>query len=365
MSHGLPFRVHNGQPSFINLLDALSAWQLVREARAVLGVVAATSFKHVSPAGAAIAGSLPENLVRVYDLEKDSLTPAAVAYLRARGGDPRSSYGDFIAISDVVDVVTAKVIKRAVSDGIVAPGYAPGVVDILRSKKKGSYLILEMDPTFAPPERESRELFGVRLVEERDNLLISDHDLVPANGDLPDQARRDLLLGLITIKHTQSNSVGYCYDGQMIGIGAGQQSRIDCTRLAGRKADTWFLLGHPKVRSLPFLPDVPASTRLNWQFRYIEGMDTSAELREFERAVSRPVDPLTPDERDDWLAHADAVAFVSDGYIPFRDNVDEAHRHGVRYIASPAGSLRDDEVADACRAHGITIVHTRRRYFHH
>ena len=361
-----PVEVLNGAPSLINLLDALNAWQLVSEARAALSLPAAASFKHVSPAGAAVAVELPEDLARAYEVAGRELTPAATAYVRARGADPKCSFGDFVALSDPVDEATAQFLKGVVSDGIVAPAYEPAALETLSAKKGGGFLVLRADPDFRPPSRESRELFGMQLVQDRNQRAIVPADLSDAVcGELSDEARRDLLLGMVALKYTQSNSVGYALDGQMIGIGAGQQSRVDCTKLAGAKADVWHLGRHPKVLGLRFRPGVKRQDRINWRVRYIEGDLTREERDALEAAVEPPFEPLDADERRDWLARLDGVSLVSDGFIPFRDNVDHASRHGVKFIAQPGGSARDADIEAACREYGMAMVHTGLRLFHH
>lgn len=361
-----PLEVLNGTPSLINFLDALNAWQLVREARAALGLASATSFKHVSPAGAAVAVPLGPELARVYEVDERELTPAALAYVRARGADPKSSFGDFVALSDPVDEQTALFLKSVVSDGIVAPAYEPKAREILQAKKSGAFIVMKADPSYEPPERESREIFGMRLVQDRNNHSIGRSDLQHVvTGALSEEATRDLLLGLVTIKYTQSNSVGYAYGGQMIGIGAGQQSRVDCTKLAGGKADLWHLARHPKVLSLRFRTEVKRQERINWRVRYIEGDLTPLEKEAFDAALVEPVKPLSTDEKQEFLSKIDGVSLVSDGFIPFRDNIDHASRHGVRCIAQPGGSTRDADIESACRQYGITLVHTNIRLFHH
>jgi phosphoribosylaminoimidazolecarboxamide formyltransferase/IMP cyclohydrolase len=362
----LPIEVLNGRPSYINLLDALNAWQLVREARAATGLAAAASFKHVSPAGAALAVPLEPELARAYEVEGEALTEAALAYVRARGADPKCSFGDFAALSEPVDVATARFLRGVVSDGIVAPGYEEEALAILRAKKGGDFIVIRADAGYEPPARESRELFGVRLEQDRNAHAIRPSDLAEVVcGELTDAARRDLLLGLVAIKYTQSNSVGYALGGQMIGIGAGQQSRVDCTKLAGAKADLWHLRRHPKVLGLAFEKGVKRQDRINWRVRYIEGDLTRAEEAALREALASPLEPLSDDERRAWLARLDGVSLVSDGFIPFRDNIDHAQRHGVRFVAEPGGSTRDDEVEAACREYGITLVHTKLRLFHH
>jgi AICAR transformylase/IMP cyclohydrolase PurH len=361
-----PVEIVNGAPSLINVLDALNAWQLVREARTALDLPAAASFKHVSPAGAAVATELPEDLARAYEVAATPLTPQALAYVRARGADPKCSFGDIVALSDQVDESTAQFLKGVVSDGIIAPGYDPAALEILRGKKGGGFLVLQADPDFEPPEREARELFGLRLEQDRNNrpITLADLDDVVC-GELTDDARRDLVLGLISLKYTQSNSVGFALGGQMIGIGAGQQSRVDCTKLAGSKADVWYLGRHPKVLGLRFRKGVRRQERINWRVRFIEGDLTRAEEAALADALDKPSEPFSDDERRAWLEKLDGVALVHDGLVPFRDNIDHAARHGVRFIAQPGGSTRDAEVEEACREYGITLVHTGVRLFHH
>lgn len=361
-----PIELLNGQPSMINLLDALNAWQLVAEVRQALGMAAAASFKHVSPAGAAVAVPLPPDLAQAYEVAGVTLTPAALAYVRARGADPKCSFGDFVALSEPVDEVTAEVLKNVVSDGIIAPGYAGKSLDILSRKKSGSFIVLRADPGFRPPARESREIYGVRLTQDRNSHVYTEADLADVVcGELTAEARRDLVLGCTTLKYTQSNSVGFAQGGQMIGIGAGQQSRVDCTKLAGAKADLWQLGRHPKVLGLRFNSSVKRQERINWRVRYIEGDLTRYEERALREALSTEWDPLTTEEKREFLAKVSEVSLISDGFIPFRDNVDHAQKHGVKYIAQPGGSTRDDEIRDACREYGISMVHTHVRAFHH
>jgi phosphoribosylaminoimidazolecarboxamide formyltransferase/IMP cyclohydrolase len=356
----------HGTPSFINFLDALNAWQLVREVRIATGLPAAASFKHVSPAGAAVATPLTPDLVQAYEAEGRELTPTAVAYMRARGADPKCSFGDFAAVSEVVDRATAEFLNGVVSDGIVAPGFDPQALEILKAKKRGAFIVLEADETFTAPERERREVFGMELVQDRNNHQISEADLAHVvHGTLTPEAIRDVLLGLITIKYTQSNSVGYVLGGQMIGIGAGQQSRVDCTKLAGAKADLWWLGTHPKVLGLRFKEGVKRQDRINARIRYIEGDLSRHEEGALREALASDYDPLRADERIEWLKRMSGVSMVSDGFIPFRDNIDQASRHGVSYIAEPGGSLREADVVEACREYGITLVHTNLRLFHH
>ena len=359
-------RVRAGAPSMINMLDALNAWQLVAELRAALDAPAAASFKHLSPAGAAVGVELPEDLRRAYEVVDRELTPLATAYVRARGADPKSAFGDFVALSDPADAATARYLRGVVSDGVIAPGFAPGVLDTLAAKKNGAFVVLEVDADYAPPRIERREVFGVVLTQERNTHRPGAQDLADvACGELAHSARRDLLLGLATLKYTQSNSVGYALDGQMIGIGAGQQSRVDCTALAGAKADAWHLRRHPKVLAMRFRPHVKRQDRVNWRTRCVEGGLTAAERAALAAATTAPPAPLAAAERAEWLAELDGVSMVSDGFLPFRDNVDHARRHGVRFIAQPGGSARDAEVERACREHGIAMAYTGVRLFHH
>jgi phosphoribosylaminoimidazolecarboxamide formyltransferase / IMP cyclohydrolase len=362
----MPVAVLNGAPGFINFLDAINAWQLVLEARAALGLPAAASFKHVSPAGAAVASELPDDLLQCYEVERAALSPVATAYVRARGADPKCSFGDFVAISDPVDLATARVLKSVVSDGIIAPAYDTEALQILKNKKKGSFIVLEADPSFQPPARESRELFGMRLTQDRNALNLTERHLDNVVcGSLSAAAKRDLLLGLITLKYTQSNSVGYSLDGQMIGIGAGQQSRVDCTKLAGSKADVWHMRRHPRVMALRFKKGIGPQDRINMRVRFIEGDLVASEIDEIKAALDQPYEPLTAEERSSWLRELRGVSLTSDAFFPFRDNIDHAARHGVQFIAQPGGSNRDDECTDAARRYGMAMVHTGVRLFHH
>lgn len=345
VGRALPFEVLSGRPGYINLLDALNAWQLVRAASAATGEIAATSFKHVSPAGVALPGEVPAFMLDAYDVGGHDFSEAASAYFRARSSDPRSSFGDFIALSAEVDESAARLIRKVVSDGIIAPGFSPRALELLREKKKGAYLILQADPAYEPPAEESREVFGVRLTQARGDAPIDPGAELGevVSGKLSSRARRDLLLGIATARFTQSNSVVYVRDGLVMGIGAGQQSRIDCTRLAGEKAVNWWLIQHPRVLASP--TGAGSQTRIN------ELYATAAQLGAPERA--------------EWLAAFTDLALVSDGYLPFEDNVLEASGRGVTAIAAPAGSIRDDAVTETCRKLEMTLVHTAHRYFHH
>jgi len=367
----LPLAVLNGSPGFINLCDALNAYQLVKELKDALKLPAATSFKHVSPAGAAVGVPLDADegkLCMVEDL-LDQLTPLATAYARARGADRMSSFGDFIALSDVCDVITAKIISREVSDGIIAPGYAPEAFDILKKKKNGSYCILQMDQDYQPPIMERRTLYGLTLEQARNNATIDTSlftNIVSISKNLPENAIRDLIVATITLKYTQSNSVCYAKDGQVIGIGAGQQSRIHCTRLAGDKTNNWWLRHHPKVLGMKFKKGVKRAEISNAIDIYILGtvgqdMDKAA----WENMYEDPPKALTLEERDEWVKKLSNVALSSDAFFPFRDNIDRAYQSGVQYIASPSGSNNDQEVIKACDEHKINLVFTNLRLFHH
>ncbi|MFF0087701.1 phosphoribosylaminoimidazolecarboxamide formyltransferase [Streptomyces canus] len=361
-----PVRVLQGNPSYINMLDALNSWQLVLEASRALNRPAATSFKHVSPAGAAVAGPVDDVTAELYGIGRASIGALTSAYLRARDADPKSSYGDFAAVSHPVDAELAELLTSVVCDGIIAPGYAPGTVATLSKKKNGRFLVLEADEAYTPPQHEAREVFGLRLTQQRDDVTLSTtllDDVVC--GTLPATAAEDLLLGLAVLRYTQSNSVCYLRGGATLGIGAGQQSRVDCTRLAGAKTDTWWLRRHPAVRALAFQPHVRRQHRINWQIRFIEGDLTPDESTRMSTVLSAPAPELTDKQRTQWLAALTQVAFVSDGALPFRDNVDHAHRHGVGYIAEPGGSIRSSEVEDACREHQIALARTGLRLFHH
>jgi phosphoribosylaminoimidazolecarboxamide formyltransferase / IMP cyclohydrolase len=363
-----PFEVLNGTPGYINLMDALNAWRLVAEIRQSLNMAAATSFKHVSPAGTAVAVELSDELKRVYGFENEELSPSATAYLRARGADPSSSFGDFIAISDEVDVQTANILSKVVSDGIIAPSYNEEALNILKAKKKGSFIILKSNPNYIEEKIEERQLYGVVLSQSTNTELITEkhiQNIVSGNKVLSEEVKRDLIVGLITLKYTQSNSVGYVLDGQMIGIGAGQQSRVDCTKLAGRKVNNWYLRQHPKVINLEFADGVKRQDKINWSLRYCEGDMTAEEAQMFDKVLKTNAPEFNDMEKKEWLNTLSNVSFVSDAFIPFRDNIDHAVKHGVTTIAHTGGSLRDDLVNDAAAEYGITMVHTGIRLFHH
>jgi len=366
----LPITVLNGKPGYINLLDAFNGWQLVRELKAATGMCAATSFKHVSPAGAAVGAPLSDTLKKIYFVDDlGELSPLACAYARARGADRMSSYGDFIALSDVCDVPTAKMIQREVSDGIIAPGYDPKALEILKSKRKGTYNIIEIDENYVPSEIERKQVFGVTFEQGRNELKI-DNDLlaniVTDNKDIPDDKKRDLIISLITLKYTQSNSVCYVKDGQAIGIGAGQQSRIHCTRLAGNKADIWWLRQHPKVMGLQFKDDIRRPDRDNAIDVYIsdEYMDVLVDGA-WENTFKVKPEVFTKEEQKEWLAKNTDVCLGSDAFFPFGDNIERAYKSGVKYIAEPGGSIRDDHVIMTCNKYNMAMAFTGIRLFHH
>ncbi|MDY6272941.1 MAG: phosphoribosylaminoimidazolecarboxamide formyltransferase [Selenomonadaceae bacterium] len=368
-SGDLPFTVKNGRPGYINLLDAMNSWQLVRELKEATGLPAAASFKHVSPAGAAVAAPLSETLREMYFAPDFPLTPLATAYVRARGADRMSSYGDFSALSDVCDVATAKILKHEVSDGVIAPGYEPEALEILKTKKKGNYVILEMDPAYEPAPIETKQVFGVTFEQRRNDVKIDEHifdDIVTKNHDLPESAKRDLLIATITLKYTQSNSVCYAYDGQAIGIGAGQQSRVHCTRLAGDKADRWFLRQSPQVLGLPFKDDVRRPDRDNAIDVYIgsEWRDL-LETDDWKRVFTEKPPVFTEEEKRAWLQKVRGVSLGSDAFFPFGDNIERAHKSGVSYVAQTGGSIRDDNVIETADKYGMTMAMTHIRLFHH
>lgn len=368
----LPVRVLNGRPGYINFLDAFNAWQLVRELKAALGLPAAASFKHVSPTSAAIGLPLPDALRRacfVDDIPALDASPLACAYARARGTDRLCSFGDWAALSDVCDVTTALLLQREVSDGVIAPGYTPEALEILRTKRQGGYNIVEIDPTYEPVALERKQVFGVTFEQQRNDVSITRallDNLVTENKALPDSAARDLLVALITLKYTQSNSVCYAVDGQAIGVGAGQQSRIHCTRLAGIKADTWFLRQHPKVLALPFRPDIRRPDRDNAIDGYInQNEENVCADGVWQRFFTAQPEPLTAEEAAAYLSGIDGVALGSDAFFPFDDNIVRARRSGVRYVVQPGGSIRDDLVIDRCDRYGMVMAFTGLRLFHH
>ena len=365
-----PETVLNGKPGYINLLDALNGWQLVKELKEATGLPAATSFKHVSPAGAAVGLPMDEVLRKIYWVDDlGELSPLASAYARARGADRMSSFGDFISLSDVCDVDTAKLIKREVSDGVIAPGYEPEALEILKQKKNGKYNVIQIDPSYVPEPIEHKQVFGVTFEQGRNNLKI-DKDLlsnvVTENKEIPDSAKIDLLISLITLKYTQSNSVCYVKGGQAIGIGAGQQSRVHCTRLAGQKADNWFLRQAPQVLNLPFIDKIKRADRDNAIDVYIgdEYMDVLAD-GEWQKVFTEKPPVFTKEEKRAWLDKMQDVALGSDAFFPFGDNIERAHKSGVKYIAQPGGSVRDDNVIDVCNKYGMAMAFTGIRLFHH
>lgn len=365
----LPVEVLNGKPGFINFLDALNSWQLVRELKAATGLAAAASFKHVSPAGAAVGLPLSEVEKKIYFVDDLELSPVACAYARARGADRMSSYGDWAALSDICDAQTARLLAREVSDGIIAPGYTDEALQILKGKRGGGYNIVRIDPDYVPAPVEHKDVFGVTFEQGRNELVIDRtllENVVTAHKEIPDSARRDLLIALITLKYTQSNSVCYVKNGQAIGVGAGQQSRVHCTRLAGQKADNWWLRQHERVLTLPFKSDIRRPDRDNTIDVYIsdDSDDVLADGAWQHFFTERPA-PLTREEKRAWLDQLDGVSLGSDAFFPFGDNIERVRRSGVRYIAQPGGSIRDDNVIDACDKYGIAMAFTGIRLFHH
>ena len=368
----LPIEILSGRPGYINFLDAFNSWQLVKEIKEALGMPAATSFKHVSPTSAAVGIKMSEKLKKacfVDDIEGLDESPLATAYARARGTDRMSSFGDWIALSDVCDVTTAKLIKREVSDGVIAPGYEPEALEILKSKRNGNYNIVKIDPDYVPAPIEVKQVYGITFEQGRNNFEINNallENIVTDNKEMTEDAKRDLIIALITLKYTQSNSVCYAVDGQAIGVGAGQQSRIHCTRLAGNKADIWHLRQHDKVLNLPFLDTVGRPDRDNTIDVYIsdECDDVLAEGK-WQKYFSERPEPFTKEEQKAYLATIKGVALGSDAFFPFGDNIERASKSGVTYIAEPGGSIRDDNVIEACNNHGMVMCFTGMRLFHH
>lgn len=368
----LPIEVINGRPGYINFLDAFNSWQLVKELKAATGMPAAASFKHVSPAGAAVGLPLDDTLRKIYFVDdlKVELSPIACAYARARGADRMSSYGDFVALSDTCDEGTALLIKREVSDGVIAPNYTPEAIEILKAKRKGTYNVIKIDPNYVPAPIERKQVFGITFEQGRNEVKLDDPALfenIPTqNKTFSEAAKRDLIIALITLKYTQSNSVCYVKDGQAIGIGAGQQSRIHCTRLAGNKADIWWLRQHPKVMSLPFVDNIRRADRDNTIDVYISD-DYDDVLREgtWQQFFKEKPEVLTREEKKEWIAKNTGVALGSDAFFPFGDNIERAHKSGVEYIAQAGGSVRDDHVIDTCDKYGIAMAFTGVRLFHH
>ncbi|MDD6562029.1 MAG: phosphoribosylaminoimidazolecarboxamide formyltransferase [Veillonellaceae bacterium] len=365
----LPFTVLNGKPGYINLLDAMNSWQLVQELKEATGLPAAASFKHVSPAGAAVAAPLSDLLQKVYFVEGVELSPIATAYIRARGADRMSSYGDFVALSDECDAQTASFLAREVSDGIIAPSYSPEALEILKGKRKGTYLVLQMDKAYEPAELEQKEVFGITFEQKRNTVKLDEEclkDIPTQNKVIDEAAKRDLLIALITLKYTQSNSVCYAKDGQAIGIGAGQQSRVHCTRLAGNKADVWHLRQHPKVLTLPFKAEVRRPDRDNAIDVYIsEEWEDLLETDDWKRVFTEKPEPLTREEKKEYLKGITGVSLGSDAFFPFGDNVERAHKSGVSYIAQSGGSIRDDNVIETADKYNIAMAFTHIRLFHH
>ncbi len=366
----LPIEVLNGKPGYINFLDAFNSWQLVKELKAATGLPAAASFKHVSPAGAAVATELSDTLKKIYFVDDLELSPIASAYAAARGADRMSSYGDWVALSDTCDVQTAKLLQREVSDGIIAPDYTPEALEVLKTKRKGTYNVVKIDPDYVPAPVEHKNVFGITFEQGRNELKIDEdmlmQNIVTDNKELTEYAKRDLLIALITLKYTQSNSVCYAKDGQAIGVGAGQQSRIHCTRLAGNKADIWFLRQHPKVMNLPFVDNIRRPDRDNTIDVYIsddyEDVLADGTWKQFFK--TKP-EPLTKEEKKTWLEKFEGVSLGSDAFFPFGDNIERAKRSGVQFVAQPGGSIRDDNVIDTCNKYNMTMSFTGIRLFHH
>lgn len=366
----LPVEVLNGKPGYINFLDAFNSWQLVKELKAATGLPAAASFKHVSPAGAAVATELSDTLKKIYFVDDLELSPIASAYAMARGADRMSSYGDWVALSDTCDVQTAILLKREVSDGIIAPDYTPEALEVLKSKKKGNYNVVKIDPNYVPAPIEHKDVFGITFEQGRNELKIDEEmllqNIVTDNKNFTEEAKRDLLVALITLKYTQSNSVCYAKGGQAIGVGAGQQSRIHCTRLAGNKADIWYLRQHPKVMNLPFVDNIRRPDRDNTIDVYISD-DYEDVLADgiWQQFFKTKPEPLTKEEKKAWLATFDSVSLGSDAFFPFGDNIERAKRSGVKFVAQPGGSIRDDNVIETCNKYNMTMSFTGIRLFHH
>ncbi len=364
----LPFRVINGAPGYINMLDALNSWQLVKEMKQVTGLAAAASFKHVSPAGAAVSVPLTDALKKAYFVDDMESSPLMDAYARARGADRVSSYGDFAAFSDIVDVATAKLINREVSDGMIAPGYEKGALDILKAKKGGKYLLIEMDTDYAPEELETREVFGIQFEQKRNNAVATADilkNVVTKKKEFPANAVRDLLVCTAAIKYTQSNTIGFAVDGQAIGIGAGQQSRIHCTRLAAEKADRWFLRQHPTILDIKFKQGVARAEKNNAIDLYLQERLNKFEMENLKAAMVTVPPQLTYEQKREWLKKLKGVSLSSDGMIPFRDTIDRAYESGVAYVVQPGGSIRDDDTIKACDDYGMVMAYSGIRLFHH
>jgi len=364
----LPIRVLNGSPGYINMMDALNSWQLVRELKQTLNLPSAASFKHVSPAGAAVAVPLNDVLKQSYFVGNIELTPLATAYARARGADMMSSFGDFVALSDKVDVPTAMMIRREVSDGVIAPSYDEEALKILKEKKEGKYLVLEIDENYNPPEMETKEIFGITL-EQRRNDVVPDfsilENIVTKNRDIPESAKRDLIVATIAVKYTQSNSICFAYDGQVTGIGAGQQSRVHCVRLAALKSDTWYLRQHPKVLDLKFRKGIGRADRNNAIDKYLLDDITEAEKKAWEADFEVVPERLTKEEKKEWLSTLTGVSLSSDAMFPFRDSIDRAAQSGVKYVVQAGGSNRDEDVIEAADEYGMVMAFSKLRLFHH
>lgn len=365
----LPVTVLNGKPGYINFLDALNSWQLVKELKEATGLPSAASFKHVSPAGAAVGLPLSETDRKIYFVDEEELSPIACAYVRARGADRMSSYGDWAALSDVCDEDTARLLKKEVSDGVIAPGFTEEALEILRQKKKGNYNVVQIDPDYVPEEIEHKQVFGITFEQGRNNIKIDESlltNIISENKNLPESAKRDLMIALIALKYTQSNSVAYAKDGQCIGIGAGQQSRVHCVRLAGNKADNWWLRQNPKVLALPFKQGIRRADRDNTIDVYISD-EYEDVLRDgtWENFFETKPEVLTKEEKKEWLSKMNGVSLASDAFFPFGDNIERAHKSGVEFIVEPGGSIRDDNVIDTCNRYNMTLVFNGVRLFHH
>lgn len=365
----LPVTVLNGKPGYINFLDALNSWQLVKELKEATRLPSAASFKHVSPAGAAVGLPLSETDRKIYFVDEEELSPIACAYVRARGADRMSSYGDWAALSDVCDADTARLLKKEVSDGVIAPGFTEEALEILRQKKKGNYNVVQIDPDYVPEEIEHKQVFGITFEQGRNNIKIDESlltNIISENKNLPESAKRDLLIALIALKYTQSNSVAYAKDGQCIGIGAGQQSRVHCVRLAGNKADNWWLRQNPKVLALPFKQGIRRADRDNTIDVYISD-EYEDVLRDgtWENFFETKPEVLTKEEKKEWLSKMNGVSLASDAFFPFGDNIERAYKSGVEFIVEPGGSIRDDNVIDTCNRYNMTLVFNGVRLFHH
>lgn len=365
----LPVTVLNGKPGYINFLDALNSWQLVKELKEATGLPSAASFKHVSPAGAAVGLPLSETDRKIYFVDEEELSPIACAYVRARGADRMSSYGDWAALSDVCDADTARLLKKEVSDGVIAPGFTEEALEILRQKKKGNYNVVQIDPDYVPEEIEHKQVFGITFEQGRNNIKIDESlltNIISENKNLPESAKRDLMIALIALKYTQSNSVAYAKDGQCIGIGAGQQSRVHCVRLAGNKADNWWLRQNPKVLALPFKQGIRRADRDNTIDVYISD-EYEDVLRDgtWENFFETKPEVLTKEEKKEWLSKMNGVSLASDAFFPFGDNIERAHKSGVEFIVEPGGSIRDDNVIDTCNRYNMILVFNGVRLFHH